>query len=87
MLIKIYGKDDCPFCNQAVELAQRVSASTETVPGEATIKWQYLKLGHSFTREQLFEKFPTARTFPQIMADDDVIGSFVDFQEWSKDYV
>ncbi len=59
MLIKIYGKDDCPFCNQALELAQRISASTETVPGEATIKWQYLKLGQTFSREELFEKFPT----------------------------
>jgi|TARA_B110000285_G_C14854179_1_gene481393 glutaredoxin 3 len=34
-----------------------------------------------FTREALFEKFPTARTFPQIVVDDEPIGGFMEFRE------
>ena len=32
-----------------------------------------------FTREELFEKFPTARTFPQITVDGEAIGGYDNF--------
>ena len=37
-------------------------------------------LDEDFTREQLFETFPTARTFPQIIVDGEKIGGFTEFK-------
>jgi len=77
MNIEIFGKDQCPFCVEAVTLAKRIEESTYT----------YKKLGNDFTREELFEQFPTARTFPQIKIDGKVIGGFTDFKEFIKDNI
>jgi glutaredoxin 3 len=38
-------------------------------------------LDEDFTREELFEKFPTARTFPQIVVDGESIGGFTELKE------
>ena len=38
-------------------------------------------LNEDFTREELFEKFPTARTFPQIMIDGESIGGWTEFEK------
>ena len=45
-------------------------------------KIQYKKLERDFTREELFEQFPGARTFPQIRIDGDIIGGCTDFEAW-----
>ena len=39
-------------------------------------------LDEDFTREELFEKFPTARTFPQITIDGESIGGYTDFEAY-----
>ena len=39
-------------------------------------------LDEDFTREELFEQFPTARTFPQIRIDGDSIGGYNELLEW-----
>ena len=39
-------------------------------------------LDEDFTREELFERFPTARTFPQITAHGEYIGGFTEFEQW-----
>ena len=39
-------------------------------------------LNEDFTREQLLEKFPTARTFPQITIDGQSIGGYQEFQKY-----
>ena len=39
-------------------------------------------LDEDFTREELFEIFPTARTFPQIKIDGESIGGFDQLQKW-----
>lgn len=70
MKVEIFGKDFCPFCDKAVALAEKVA------PG-----YTYQKLDKDFTREELFEQFPTARTFPQIRVDGVAIGGFTEFQE------
>ena len=33
-----------------------------------------------FTREQMFEKFPSARTFPQITVNGELIGGYTEFE-------
>jgi len=77
MNIEIFGKDQCPFCVEAVALAKQIEGASHV----------YRKLGNDFTREELFEQFPTARTFPQIKIDGKAIGGFVDFKEYIKDNV
>ena len=41
-------------------------------------------IDEDFTREELFEKFPTARTFPQITAHGEYIGGYTEFEQWSE---
>ena len=33
-----------------------------------------------FTREQMFEKFPSARTFPQITVNGELVGGYTEFE-------
>jgi glutaredoxin len=54
-MIEIFGKPQCPFCDRAVSLCE-----------QRGYEFTYKSLGTDFTREELFESFPTARTFPQI---------------------
>ena len=70
-MIEIYGKDHCPYCDRAIALVEKIEA-----------EFVYKKLDRDFTREQLFEEFPTARTFPQIRIDGEAIGGFDNLQEW-----
>ena len=42
-------------------------------------------LDEDFTREELFEKFPTARTFPQITIDDESIGGYTEFEAYIRE--
>ena len=69
MIVEIYSKPQCPYCIQAKALA-------ESKGYELT----YKMLDEDFTREQLFETFPTARTFPQIIVDGKKIGGFTEFK-------
>ena len=70
-MIEIDGKDHCPYCDKAIALAERIEA-----------KFVYKKLDTDFTREDLMEKFPTARTFPQITIDGEAIGGYDEFWKW-----
>ena len=75
MIIEIYGKDNCPYCDMAVKLAQQFIQETEH-------KYEYKKLDRDFTREELFEKFPGARTFPQVTIDGNGIGGYTELKAW-----
>ena len=66
-MIEIYGKDFCPYCDKAVALCE-----------QKDYNYTYKKLGRDFTREDLFEKFPGARTFPQISIDSENIGGYTE---------
>lgn len=69
MKVEIYSKPQCPFCVQAKALAEREGH-------ELT----YKMLDEDFSREDLMESFPTARTFPQIIVDGEKIGGFTEFK-------
>ncbi len=64
-MIKIFGKPQCPYCVQAKSLCER-----EGLP------YEYFQLGEDFTREELLEDFPNARTFPQITDGTEYVGGF-----------
>ena len=45
------------------------------------LDYNYKQLDVDFTREQLFELFPGARTFPQIKIDGESIGGYTELRE------
>ena len=71
-MIKIWGKTQCPFCDRAKALAEQKG-----------YEYEYYQLGEDFTREELFEQFPSARTFAQITAHGEYIGGYTEFEQWS----
>ena len=77
MKIEIYSKPNCPFCDKALFLAQQVVQ-------ESPHTYNKYMLDEDFTREELFEKFPTARTFPQITIDGESIGGYTEFEAFIR---
>lgn len=69
-MIEIYGKEQCPFCDMAKVLCT-----------QKLKEWKYYQLGTDFTREEMIEMFPTARTFPQIVLDGENIGGYEQLKE------
>jgi len=78
MKIEIYSKPACPFCDKALFLAQQVVQ-------ESVHTYNKYMLNEDFTREELFEKFPTARTFPQITIDGESIGGYTEFEAYLRE--
>ena len=78
MKIEIYSKHACPFCDKALFLAQQVVQ-------ESVHTYNKYMLNEDFTREELFEKFPTARTFPQITIDGESIGGYTEFEAYLRE--
>jgi len=70
-MIEIYGKTQCPYCDKAKALCDREGYD-----------YTYKSLGEDFTREEMMESFPTARTFPQIRIDGDAIGGYDQLWSW-----
>ena len=64
-MIEIYGKPACPFCDRAKALCE-----------SRQLKYNYYELGKDFTRDEIIERFPNARTFPQILVQGTAIGGF-----------
>ena len=68
-MIEIYGKEQCPFCVKAKNLAERMGHD-----------YTYLQLGIDFEFPEFVKKFPIARTFPQIIADGKEIGGYTEYE-------
>lgn len=75
MIINIYSKPNCPQCVEAETIAQKICVEDAHTYNKLTIE-------SDFSREELFEIFPNARTFPQIMIDDTPVGGLNDFVEY-----
>ena len=73
MIIEIYSKDQCPYCDMAERIAQQFVQ-------ESHHKYSKYMLGTDFDRKKMLEMFPTARTFPQIKIDGKSIGGYVEFE-------
>lgn len=66
----VWSKYDCPFCDQAKSLL--------TLKG---IEFEERKIGNGYTREDLLEAVPTARTVPQIFLGDELVGGFTELKK------
>lgn len=66
----VWSKYNCPYCEQAKQLlAQR------------GISYEERKIGDGYTKEELLESVPGARSVPQIFLDDELIGGFNELRE------
>jgi glutaredoxin len=66
----VWSKDNCPYCEQAKALLKMKG-----------IEFEEKKVGHGFTKEDLLEAVPTARTVPQIFLDENLIGGFQELKK------
>jgi glutaredoxin 3 len=66
----VWSKDHCPYCDQAKALL--------TSKG---IQYEEKKIGYGYTKEQLLEAVPTARTVPQIFMDGELVGGFTELKQ------
>ena len=69
-MIEIYGKPQCPFCVNAKKLCEIKS-----------LEYTYYEYIEDFSREELLEMFPNAKTFPQIKVDGVAIGGYKELHE------
>jgi glutaredoxin 3 len=67
----VWSKDQCPYCDQAKALLKQ-----QGVPFEER------KIGDGYTREELLEAVPTARTVPQIIINGKSIGGFTELRKY-----
>ena len=67
----VWSKDSCPFCVQAKALLESKG-----------IEFEERNVQRDWTREQLLEAVPTARTLPQIFLDEEYIGGFTELRKY-----
>jgi glutaredoxin len=66
----IWSKNACPFCDQAKNLLKLKG-----------IEFEERNISTDWTREQLLEAVPDARTVPQIFLDEQLIGGFTELRK------
>lgn len=66
----IYSTPNCHYCTMAKNLAEQRGCSVE-----------YKVFGKDFQKEDMFENFPGARTFPQIIFNGQKIGGYTSLVE------
>jgi len=67
----VWSKHHCPFCDQAKALLKMKGVEIEE-----------RNINEDWTKEQLLEAVPTARTVPQIFLDDQYIGGFTELRAY-----
>ena len=65
----IWSRYHCPYCDQAKALL--------TSKG---IQFEEKKIGDGYTKEELLEAVPTARSVPQIFLDGELVGGFTELR-------
>ena len=69
MKIEIYSKHNCVFCDKAKSRLKKHNP-------------KILMLDEDFNREDFFSKFPNARTFPQIIINEEQVGGYSELERW-----
>jgi len=70
----VWSKDNCTFCNQAKALLE-----------QRNIAYEERKIGSGYTREDLLEAVPTARTVPQIFVNNNHVGGFTELRKYIEE--
>jgi glutaredoxin 3 len=66
----VWSKYQCPYCDQAKALLTQKG-----------IEFEERKIGDGYTREDLLEAVPTARTVPQIFLGEELVGGFTELKK------
>ena len=66
----VWSKYNCPYCDQAKALLNQKG-----------IQFEERKIGDGWTKEDLLEAIPNARTVPQILLDGNLIGGFNELRQ------
>jgi len=78
MKVVVYSKDSCPYCVKAINLLETTD-----------LEFEVMKLEEHFSREELLEWYPSAKTFPVITLDNMWIGGYNELvevvDEWKKE--
>jgi glutaredoxin 3 len=67
----IWSKYNCPYCDQAKALLK-----------QRDVQFEERKIGDGYTKEELLEAIPTARTLPQIIINGNLIGGFTELRKY-----
>jgi glutaredoxin-related protein len=67
----VWSKYHCPYCDQAKQLLKAKGYEIEE-----------RKIGDGYTKEDLLESVPSARTVPQIFLDGSHIGGFDELKKY-----
>ena len=65
----VWSKYQCPYCDQAKALLT-----------QRGIEFEERKIGDGYTREDLLEAVPSARTVPQIFLDGELVGGYAELR-------
>jgi glutaredoxin len=71
MKIVVWSRYNCTYCDQAKNLLENKNLSYEE-----------RKIGDGWTREDLLELLPNARSVPQIFVNDNHIGGYDDLVKY-----
>ena len=66
----VWSKYHCPYCDQAKALLKQKG-----------IPFEERKIGDGYTKEELLEAVPGARTVPQIFLDGKLVGGFTELKQ------
>ena len=66
----VWSKDQCPFCVQAKALLE-----------SRGIEYEERNVSRDWTKEQLLEAVPNARTVPQIFLGVELVGGFNELRQ------
>ena len=69
MNVEIYSKTNCGYCDRAKIRLKKY-------------KPIIFMLDKDYTRQDFFEKFPNAKTFPQIIINNEHVGGYNELDKW-----
>lgn len=73
-MIEIWGRTGCGYCEAAKKLCE-----------DRNFKYKYYQLGEQFTREELIEQFPEAKTYPQIKVASLYVGGYSELTRYIEE--
>ena len=66
----VWSKPACPFCDKAIALLTKEGYDIEVK-----------KVGEGYTKEDLLESVPGARSVPQIFIEDEYVGGYTELSQ------
>ena len=70
----LWSKYHCPYCDMAKSLLEQKGREFEE-----------RKIGDGYTKEELLEEVPNARTVPQIFLNGEHVGGYTELQKFLRE--